>query len=576
MFDKELLALPGMRAALAALVLSSLAQAALVIIQLIALARALANLWALEALDGQMPLLALFFACFIVRHAISFIQDELLDRYSLEAASKLRSKLITGTFSESAHLAHQLGTAATATAATEGIDDISRYIRVLPPKLCGLIGFALPVLVALFFIDWVSGIICLVALPVTVLFMVVLGKQAKARSARQFAENQRLSNHFIDTLRGVDAIHSLGAAERIGKSVFESSERLRKATVRTLSVATLSSAVLDLITVFGIAAVAMMLAFRLMDGSIPLYTALTALMLAPEFFGSVRSFSSDFHASLDGKNALASVLGIISSCPSAIDEEPSDTRSPHPWTSDSTLVVRHLSFSYENSEPALDNASFELRGCARVGIVGASGAGKSTLANLIAGFLAPCSGDIVVDGCRTSFCSDAWRRQLHYIPQSPHLFKASLLENVRFYAPNATLEEVERAISIVGLDEVAARLPNGLDTIIGEGGRSLSGGEAQRVALARTLVDERPILVFDEPTAHLDIETELELKQRMLPCMDGRLVFFATHRMHWLKDMDLVLVVENGAIVESGSPSDLLARDSALKRLAIVGREDAA
>ena len=148
-------------------------------------------------------------------------------------------------------------------------------------------------------------------------------------------------------------------------------------------------------------------------------------------------------------------------------------------------------------------------------------------------------------------------------------FSATLRDNVAFYRPSSTDEEILAAVGRVGLGDLLARLPCGLDTKVGEGGRRLSGGQAQRVALARAFLDpDRRILVFDEPTAHLDVETELALKGPMLELMEGRLVVFATHRMHWLADMDRVAVLEEGRVVEVGAPGDLLSRDGALCGLA--------
>ena len=146
--------------------------------------------------------------------------------------------------------------------------------------------------------------------------------------------------------------------------------------------------------------------------------------------------------------------------------------------------------------------------------------------------------------------SDGWADCVRYIPQNPYIFRASLADNMRFYRPDATREQVEAAVRAVGLEALVDELPDGLDTLVGEGGRGLSGGEAHRVALARVLLDDRArVLVFDEPTAHLDIETERDLKQPMLAAMDGKLVLFATHRLHWMADMDRVIMLDGGHIV---------------------------
>lgn len=339
--------------------------------------------------------------------------------------------------------------------------------------------------------------------------------------------------------------------------------------MKTLRVATLSSTVLDLFSTFSLAAVAIMLGFRLVDGTLVLFPALLVLILVPEYFKPVRDFASDYHASLDGKNALITIQQLIGQRDEDAAARAARANEAVPaWDADARLEVRDLGFSYPDAA-VLHDVSFSVQGFRKVGIVGTSGAGKSTLVNLLGGFAAPTEGALVVNGedAGTLGCA-AWQKQVVYIPQNPYLFHATLRENIAFYAPDAAEGDIERAVRVMGLEDVVAELPDGLDTLIGEGARALSGGQAQRIALARALLDpSRRILLFDEPTAHLDIETELELKERMLPLMEGRLVFFATHRLHWTRDMDLVLVMEDGRIVEAGAPDALLARGGAFARL---------
>lgn len=569
MFDKELFKLSGMPTAFALLLVSALAQGALMIVQTLALSHVLSELWQGSPLQDQIVGLVAFFVCFAGRHVILFAQDELLDRFSLKQSNALLEQLLGLVFNDHVSLARDMGTAASAQTATRDIDDIARYIRTIPPKMCGVIGVSLPILITLFAVDWVSGIIALVAFPVIIGSMVMIGRQAKGRAERQYEESRRLSNHFIDTLRGMESIKALGAGSRTCAEVGKSSERLRVATMRTLSVATLSGAALDLITVFGVAAVAMMLAFRLMDGSVGLEASLAALILTPEYFAPIRSFASDFHASLDGRTALANVQKTLRS---GVDSIAPSTPTLSSWSDADTLEAHCVSYLQRGGAVSLDEVSFNCAGFTKVGIVGASGAGKSTLIDLLAGFKTPSMGSFSINGTPVNLDNASWRNLVHYIPQHPHVFHLTLEENIRFYAPHASREDAERAATTVGLESLVSELPKGLDTVIGEGGRPLSGGEAQRVALARMLLDERPILLFDEPTAHLDLETELELKQRMLPCMEGRLVFFATHRLHWLSDMDLVIVLDNGRVVDTGKPSELLQHEGALRNLIESGR----
>ena len=560
MFDRNLMKLDGMHAIMMALVLLGFLQAAAVIGQALALGKAVSTLWAGAPMQDAVPDALAFFGCFAMLQLLRFAQETMLDNYSSVQAKALRDALLESTFDSRTMLAHEHGSAIVATTLTEGINDVQTYLRIIPPKVIDMVAVCIPVLVAVFVFDWVSGIILTVMFPVIIFFMILLGRQASARAERQYGAYTRLSNRFMDTLRGLDVIKAFGAGEHEASSVWEHSERLRRATVRTLTTATLSSAVQDLCATFGVAAVAMMLAFRLMDGSMQLVTALSLLVLAPEYFSPIRSFASDFHASLDGKNALGSLLAMLDGLgveSSASDKASSDAAestdrtplSPAPWSEESVLEFRDVSLRYENGAQ-IGPVSFTVRGNERIALIGASGSGKSTLANIVAGFAAPTGGCIALDGKPVDLRSEAWRRHVRYIPQYPYLFHATLLENVRFYSPASSVADVEHVIELVGLDAFVDDLPDGLMTVVGQGARGLSGGQAHRIALARVLLDEQArILVFDEPTAHLDLQTELDLKPCMLSAMQGKLAVLATHRLHWARDVDRVIELDRGVMV---------------------------
>ena len=621
MFDRNLMKLPGMPAIMAALLVLAPLQAAAVFGQVWFLAGALSMLWEGIALEQALPNVACFFACFALLNLLRFGQETMLDRFSQRRAESLRDELLSATFDDEALLAVRQGAARVSTMLGSGIDEVQTYVRIIPPKIVGMVAVSIPLLVAVFAIDWVSGVILAVMFPVIIFFMILLGKQAAARAERQYGAYTRLSNRFIDTLRGLPVLRAFGAARVEGCTMHAYSERLRHATVRTLTTATLSSAVLDLCATFGVAAVAMMLAFRLMDGSMQLFGALSALMLAPEYFAPIRAFASDYHASLDGKNALADALGLIGSFKqstrnavsenasaaegaeapngaNALGDETSCSGAPtqtfgttapqgtltpfdatkgigdetpaplRPWDETSTISFEGITLRYSaaasaggeidandgagsdavgTAETVVGPFTFDVSGTRRVALIGKSGAGKSTLAGIIAGMLHPSGGRILVDGSPADLTDASWKDQVRIIPQQPYIFRATLADNVRFYAPDATDDEVARAICAVGLNPLVTELPRGLQTVIGEGARGLSGGQAHRVALARMLLDRRArVLVFDEPTAHLDIQTELELKPVMLEAMRGKLVFFATHRLHWTHDMDMIVDLSNG------------------------------
>ena len=567
MIDRALFALEGICGALAVLVALACARALLVVGQAWSLASAIVHLWEGAPLADQGLFVAAFLACFVGGQGVRYVQDSYLDRYAYARIDDLRRKLLEAVFGQGALLVQREGTGNVTALVLEGIDQVETYLRLILPKIVCVAVVPFVVLVCVFPVDWVSGAIMLVMYPVIVFYMGLIGATAKAAAKLQHDEYRRLSNHFVDSMRGIDTLKLFGRGKRHGRQIFEVSERFREATVKTLRIATLSGSVLDLISTLSLAAVAIMLGFRLVDGSIAFFPALFVLIAVPEYFKPIREFASDYHASLDGKNALASIQGIVASAPDGKGER-ADAGIPA-WDEEAVLELDGVGFSYPEHE-ALSGVSFATRGFARIGVVGASGSGKSTLVNLLGGFAAPDAGTVRAAGRELADLRDpSWQRQVLYIPQDPYLFHATLRDNIAFYRSDASDEEVERAVRVVGLEDLVAELPDGLGTIVGEGARALSGGQAQRIALARALLDRsRRILLFDEPTAHLDIETELELKERMLPLMEGRLVFFATHRLHWVHDMDAVLVMENGRAVEFGAPSELAARDGAFARLA--------
>ena len=553
MFDKLVFTLPGVRALLGGVAaLTALAGAATIGFSWM-LATALARLWEGGAVADQLPYLAGFAALLLAHRCLVVAVNAAAARFARDSAARLRSELLARVFDEGPRLVQERGTAAVTASAVEGADEIETYLRLVVPRMCALVIVPLEILVFVFPHDWVTGVIALVAFPFIMLYMVLLGATAKAEAERRLAQFDELANHVVDSMRGASTLRLFGRVSARATSIFAASERFRELTMKTLRTATLSGAVLDLFATGSLAAVAVMLGFRLVDGDLSLFPALLVLVIVPEYFRPVREFAADYHATLDGKNALAAALALA-----RFPLRPTGEAPIAPWSEGSVLELSGVGVSHEGY-PALRDASFTMRGFARIGIVGASGAGKSTLASVIGGFTDPDAGRLRLNGAELSSLRERdWLSQVIYIPQSPYIFHASLRDNIAFYRPDASDEDIARAVESAGLASLVESLPEGLATLVGEGERALSGGEAQRVAIARALVDRtRKVIVFDEPTAHLDVETEYELKERMLPLMEGRLVVFATHRLHWLADMDEVVVLDEGRVVGVGRPDEV-------------------
>lgn len=598
MIDRLLFTIKGVSTALRNCVLFSFVAGALIAIQALCLTTALVNLWYSQALLDQIPFIAGFLACLVARQILDNAQSKWLETFAANRADEFREALFEKLFKQGQTLIQQKGTGGFATLLIEGVDQVESYLHMILPRMTKLVIIPVMLLVLLFVFDWVSALIGLLVFPAIILQMVLIGHTASLEAGKQHKEYQRLANHFLDSIRGIDTLKFFGRSKAHAQRIFESSERFRKATMKTLRVATLSGAVLDAFSTVSIAAIAVLLGFRLVDGSLGLYPALFVLVVMPDYFRPIREFASDYHASLDGKNALRSILDTLGAN-SEISSESADedttaainataadnkpvgssttaTRSAVDKTTSAindttlsspafSLELRDVSFSYGSSSSsnantfALENISATFFGGQRIGIVGASGSGKSTLAHILAGLTDPTSGKIVLNEQRLSTLNTPWwHHRVAYIPQDPHIFHASLRDNVAFYHPEASDADLEQVCSLIGLNSLIEELPEGINTIIGEGGHALSGGQAQRIAFARAFLnDECSVLIFDEPTAHLDIETELELKEHMLSLMQNKLVFFATHRMHWLSAMDSVVVLDKGKVVMHNDPSTL-------------------
>ncbi len=563
MIDKAIMRLEKIRQMFGLLAGFAFLQAIFIIGQAWMLSAAITHLWEGHTLKEVALYVLGFFLFFMARHVITYLRERLLDNYAQEQAKKLRTQLLQKIFKLGPTVVQAHGTGNVTTMTVDGISQVENYIHLILAKMMNMMIVPWVILVVVFYYDWVSGVILLLVFPLIIIFMIVLGYAAQSKADRQYRSFQILSNHFIDSLRGIDTLKLFGMSKSYEKGIYQTSEQFRKATMSTLRIAILSTFALDFFTTLSVAIVAVFLGLRLLNAEILLFPALTVLILAPEYFLPVRDFSSDYHATLDGKNAMTAIREIL--------ELPENEVAPiaiAPWNESSTLDLSELSFDYGQGS-GLQPVNLQVSGYQKIGVIGMSGSGKSTLMNVMSGFLTPKQGSILFNGKETtSFKQEDWQKQLIYIPQNPYVFRASLRENIAFYTPEADDTAIMQAIEVAGLSELLAQLPDGLDTLIGEGARSLSGGQAQRIALARAFLDKnRKVLILDEPTAHLDIETEVELKNRMLPLMENRLVFFATHRMHWMHQMDYILVLEEGKLVEAGTFNELTEKRGAFFEL---------
>ncbi|WP_240371404.1 thiol reductant ABC exporter subunit CydD [Anoxybacteroides rupiense] len=555
---KELLAFEGMKRILALLFGFTVVQGVSIILQAKWLAEVVTRLFQQEAFQEVYETLLLFIGAFLMRHFLQHVKQKMVYEYSVKLGAHLRKEVLDALFHLGPKVARRLGTGNAVTLLQEGVSQFKQYLSLFLPKMVNMAIIPAMVWLYVLLLDRTSAVILMVTLPLLVIFMILLGLAAKKKADKQWKVYRVLANHFVDSLRGLETLKYLGRSQAHTQNIQSVSERYRKATMGTLKIAFLSSFALDFFTMLSVATVAVFLGLRLVDGEMTLWPALTILILAPEYFLPVREIGADYHATLNGQEAGRKLKEIVD-LPRFREE---GTCKLERWNHQQELQLNGITVRHEEGgPPSLKGVTLSVKGFQKIGIVGESGAGKSTLIDVMGGFVQAQEGTIQIGGQEmTHLQKKDWQSQLLYIPQHPYIFHDTLWNNLTFYQPHATAEEVRTAVEKAGLGELVQRIPNGLHEKIGEGGRALSGGEAQRVALARAFLGKRPILLLDEPTAHLDVETELDIKEKMLELFCGKLVFLATHRLHWMPHMDHIYFLKDGEIVEEGTHQQLMER----------------
>jgi ATP-binding cassette subfamily C protein CydD len=372
--------------------------------------------------------------------------------------------------------------------------------------------------------DWRAGLILCIAGLLVPFAMAIAGIGAGLAAKRQFVAMSRLQLRFIDRIRGISTIVLAGRAADEAASLKAAAAELRMRTMRVLRVAFLSSTALDLAAAAALVLIVIRFAAVLRGDPLLAPTALFLLLLVPEFFAPLRAFSAVYQDRLSAE-AVADALADLPSAPPEIAA--AEIRSVA--ASGLTLAFEDVSYAWGEAK-VLDHLSFRVGPNEILLLTGASGAGKSTIIDLILGFITPASGRITLNGAALDSLIPAARTgNIAWIGQKPMLFNGTIAENIRFARPEASDEALTEAIRLARLTSVIAALPDGVMTRIGEAGFGLSGGQAQRIAIARAFLKDAPILLLDEPTSHLDATAEREILASIRRLGIGRTVILASH-----------------------------------------------
>ena len=536
------LKLPVKKSLTLTLLILSIMEAACIIMQAAFLAKAIVGLF-YKNYDNVIRDSVLFLIGYIFRTVFLHLQQYFTEKHAIDFERELRKKLLQSYFDLGPDFTSREGSGKLVTLAIDGIGKVKQYFELnVSKQIRGAIIPALTV-VFIFYTDYVSALMIISVIPVIVIFMILLGINARDMANRQYKKYRALSNNFIDTIRGVETLKFLGVSKNYLPIMEKKNKEYRQSTMKTLSVAFLNSFALDFLTTIAIALLAVRLGILLLDGSTFLLPSLTVLIIAPEFFLPMKQAATDYHATLDGQMAYEDINRMI------INNEKNNKNK---LTIDGVESIKLENICFiKDDKKILDNISLSINKGEKICLVGQSGSGKTSLISILSGFNEQTEGNILINEEKINLKNVNWSNNISYISQFPYIFPETIRNNILFYSNDDISDErLKEITSLVGLDEFISNLPEGYDTNIGEGGQDLSGGQAQRIAIARALISGREIIILDEPTSHLDIETEFEIKEKLLELFKGRTVIIATHRLHWLNNVDYVLNLEQGKVID--------------------------
>jgi len=529
------------------------------IFQMVFLAR-IVHLGVIENAPASVlaPLFAGLVLAVVFRAIAQGVQTQLAARCS-EQVRRTARRQIHRHWRNSGPLA--VGQTSAGSLAREWIDHVDAlhgyFARFLPQMILSLV-IPLLILVLVFYLDWFAGIFLLLSAPLIPLFMALVGMGAEKLNQQHFETISRLSGQFLDKVRGLTTLQLFGQTESAAELIQERSDHYRRITLKTLRIAFLSSAVLEFFASVAIAVIAIYIGFGLLgyitygpSSDLTLFSGLLILLLAPEFFQPLRTLSQHYHdraAALGAGAEILARLGTDASTTLAPEKETGpEALAPEPDTDTDTdtdtIRLNSVSVAFRPEHKILNNVSLTVGKGEVIALTGPSGSGKSTLLHLLAGFLAPDSGDVRLFGRHAGSFAFGW------LGQSGFLVHGTWADNLRLTSPDVSNVAIEAALRNVGLGPLQDSREDGIFSAVSEDGQGLSGGQARRLSLARIFVADYEVILLDEPTAGLDSDSELFVLEALHKlAMAGKTLIFSTHHHALLALANRVLLVSGGEV----------------------------
>ncbi|MEO2266610.1 thiol reductant ABC exporter subunit CydD [Pseudoalteromonas sp. YIC-656] len=517
------------------------------------------TLWALAAL-------------FIGRALLSYASRYLGERSAQRIKHEMRAALWQALAQQQSGQQHR-APAELALTLNQGVESLHDYFAKYIPAVAyaALIPFA--IIAVVFPIDWKSGLIFVVTAPLIPFFMILIGYKAQDLNEQNWKKLQRMGQFFYDRISGLAQLKLFNNAPEQIERVDTMADQFRLSTLAVLRIAFISTLALEFLATISIALVAVIIGFRLYFGTLDFATGFVVLLLAPEFYMPLRQLGQHYHAKLKGLASADSMMAILKP---DMDCTPQDSSLSH-LVDITDIRVQDLTFRFANSQKrVLKNIRFQCPQRGLLAIVGPSGAGKSTLMDCMMGIHPSANNSVLINQQPlTTLSVIDYQQKIAWVAQSPTLFSGSIAENIALGQPQVNRQRVREVCADVDMDSFIMSLPHGYDTPIGELGAGLSGGQIQRIAIARALYKSPHILFLDEPTSALDKHSEAVVQHCLERLSENILVVVIAHRLHTLTSATHLLVLRNGELIEQGG-YDYLAQDPSTYFHGLINRQGVA